>query len=110
MDIDLSVSDVSWSDSDRLLFIGENSTTKCTMQLKAKKFTHVQKKYKKMVKLGKSQSENISSIYYTGKNRVQFFIQLEFRMKHLKDLKYFKIHSAKSQKRVSIITEARTLS
>ena len=31
-------------------------------------------------------------------------------MKHLKNLKYFKIHSAKNQKRVSIITEAHTLS
>ena len=44
------------------------------------------------------------------KNHVQFFIQLEFRMKHLKDLKYFKTHSEKSQKRVSILTEAHTLS
>ena len=31
-------------------------------------------------------------------------------MKHLKDLKYFKISSEKSNKRVSILTEAHTLS
>ena len=82
MDSDLSVSDVSWSDSDRHLFLSEQSTTKRTMQLKAKFRTHAQKKYNKMVELRKLQSENISSIYYTGNNHVQFFIKLEFRMKH----------------------------
>ena len=80
------------------------------MQLKEKFRTRAQKNYDKMVKIRKSQSETISSIYYTGKNHVKVFIQLEFRMKHLKDLKYFKIHSEKSQKRVSILTEAHTLS
>ena len=98
MDSDLSVSDVSWSDSNRHLLLSGQSTTNRTMQLKEKCRTRAQKKYDKMVEIRKSQSETILSIYYTGKNHVQFFIQLEFRMKHLKDLKYFKIHSAKPQK------------
>ena len=76
MDSDLSVSDVSWSDSDRNLFLSGQSTTNPTMQLKAKFRTCAKKKYDKMVELRKSQSENILSIYYTGKNHAQFFIQL----------------------------------
>ena len=81
-----------------------------TMQLKEKFSKRAQKKYDKMIELRKLQSEDISRISYNGKNHVQYFTQLEFRMKHLKDLKYFKISSAQSNKRVSILNEAHTLS
>ena len=85
---DLSVSDMSWSEKDRHLFIGQ-STTNRTMQLKAKFRMRAQKKYDKMLEKLKLQSENISNFYYTGNNNFQFFIQLEFRMKHHKDTKFF---------------------
>ena len=94
IDSDLSVSDMSWSHNDRHLFFGQ-STTNRTMQLKVKFLMRAQKNYDKMVEKRKLQSENISIIYYTGKNHVQFFIQLEFRMKHHKDIKLFKFFNAK---------------
>ena len=43
----------------------------------------------------KKQSENISLIYYTGKNQVTFFTQLELNMKHNKDIRNFKITNEK---------------
>ena len=57
----------------------------------------------------KLQNENISNIYYTGKNRVQFFIQLKLRMKQHKDIKFFNFFNEKSKKRVSLLKEAHTL-
>ena len=110
IDSDLSVSDVSWSDNNRHIFLSRASTTNHTIQLKSKFRARAQKKYEKMVDKRKLQSENISKMFYTGKNHVTFFVQLEFSMKHHKDLRFFKIYNAKSKKRVSLLKEAHTLS
>ena len=89
-DSDLSVSDVSWSDNDRYLFMHGASTTNHTMKIKTKFRTRAQKKYDNMVDKRKLQSENISDEPYNGKNHVKFFAQLELNMHHNKDLRFFK--------------------
>ena len=76
VDSDISVSDVSWSDKDRHLFLSGASTTNHTMQVKAKFRARAQKKYEKMVDKRKLQSENILKIFYTRKNHVKLFVQL----------------------------------
>ena len=63
-----------------------------------------------MVDKQKTQSENISTFYYTGKNHVKFFAQFELNMKHNKDIKHFKILNAKLKRIVLLLTEAHTLS
>ena len=109
LDSDLSVSDVSWSDNDRHLFMHGAFTTNHTMKIKSKFRTRAQKKYDKLVDRRKLQSENISDKIYNGKNHVKFFAQLELNMHHNKDLKYFKINNAKLRRKVSLLTEAHTL-
>lgn len=80
------------------------------MQLKAKFRTRALKKYEKLFNKSKLQSENISDEYYTGKNHVTFFNQLEINMKHNKDIKHFKIMNEKLNRRVSLLSESYTLS
>ena len=110
IDSDLSVSDVSWSDNDRHLFLSGASTTNHTMKVKAKFCARAHKKYEKLVVKRKLQSENILKILYTGKNHLNFFTHLEFNMKHYKDIKFFKIYNEKLNRRVSLLTAAHTLS
>ena len=98
IDSDLSVSDVSWSDNDRHLFLSGASTTNHTTQVKTKFCVRANKKYDKMVEKRKLQSENISKILYIGKNHVKFFTHLEYNMKYYKDVKFLKIYNAKLKK------------